>query len=806
MNHVFVPFASSRQKEMVCKMKTKSSEEINEKYAVIPHVDAALHTRGESQYVDDVPQPAEMLHAAVFGSPVAHGKLLGLNLDAARNLNGVVAILTADDIPGENQVGPLIQDEELLASREVHFMGNPIAVVVAITPEIARKAVQLIEADIEPLPVVVNPKTAFEKGQIIGTARTFEMGNVDAVWSQCDIVVEGVCDIGGQEHVYLETQRARAIPTENGAMRVYASTQSPFAGQRTIANILGLPYHKIEVDVKRLGGGFGGKEDQATPYACMAALAAWHTQKPVELVLNREDDMRMTGKRHPYISDFKLGLDRDGKILAYDVKHYQNAGASADLSPAILERTLFHATNAYYVPNARIFAASCRTNLPSNTAFRGFGGPQGMFVIESAIAKAAEKMGISREEIQHKNLLRKGDLFPYGQRSEDDHVLRTWNEAAAEYDFVGTKQRVDEFNSTHFEIKKGLAMMPVCFGISFTATFLNQASALVHVYTDGSVSVTTGGIEMGQGLSTNIAIVAARTFGIAPDRVKVESTNTTRVANMSPSAASATSLLNGNATLRAARQILDRLKSVAADMLNRSDREKIQIVEERVLYDGSDSGLTWQEVVQKAYLSRVSLSAQAFFATPDIFFDKQREKGRPFAYYSHGAAIVEVTLDCLRGRYTIDAVKIVHDLGRPINKLVDLGQVEGGLAQGLGWMTLEDLQFADDGRIMSHALATYKVPDVYFMPDDLRVKFLENSENELGPFGSKAVGEPPLMYGIGAFFALRYAMKAFRPDIDFLFDSPLTPERALMQLHPEFGDKLKIVNGKQSKRQKMKSV
>ncbi len=787
-------------------MKTQSPEEIAEKYAAIPNIEAALHVRGESQYLDDVPPPAEMLHAAVFGSPVAHGRLRGLKLDAARRLEGVIAILTAADIPGENQVGPLIQDEELLASREVHFMGNPVAVVVATTPEIARKAVRLIEADIEPLPVITNPKVAFEKGQIIGTARTFELGDVDAVWAQCEVIVAGTCDIGGQEHVYLETQRARAVPLENGALRVYASTQSPYAGQRTIAKVLGVPFHKVEVDVKRLGGGFGGKEDQATPYACMAALAAWHTQKPVELVLHREDDIRMTGKRHPYISDFKLGLDRDGKILAYEVKHYQNAGASADLSPAVLERTLFHATNSYYVPNARIFAASCRTNLPSNTAFRGFGGPQGMFVIESAIAKAAEKMGVPREEIQRKNLLRQGDLFPYGQRRENDHIRRTWEDALATYDFAAIQQRINAFNAAHFEIKKGVAIMPVCFGISFTATFLNQASALVHVYTDGSVSVTTGGIEMGQGLNTNIAIVAARTFGIAPDRVKVESTNTTRVANMSPSAASATTLLNGNATQRAAQQILARLQTVAAEMLNHSDSEKIRIVDERVLYDGSDTGLTWPEVVQKAYLSRVSLSAQAHFATPDIFFDKQREKGRPFAYYAHGTAIVEVTLDCLRGRYTIDAVKIVHDLGRPLNKLVDLGQVEGGLAQGLGWMTLEDLRFAGDGRIMSHALATYKVPDVYFMPDDLQVKFLEDSESELGPFGSKAVGEPPLMYGIGAFFALRHAMRAFRPDLDFAFDAPLTPERVLLQLHPEFVHEPALANGKKRNMKKVKSV
>ena len=746
------------------------------------HIDSIAHTRGESQYVDDMPQPAEMLHTAVFSSPAAHGRIKGLDLEKAKSIEGVAVILSASDIPGENQIGPIIEDELLLAEDEVHFVGQPIAVVLAITPQIARKAVRQIKVDIEKLPIIVDPKEAFLKGEIIGTPRTFQLGDINSAWEKCDITVGGSCDIGGQEHVYLETQRARAIPQEGNLIKIYSSTQSPSAVQRHAAKILGLSSNKIEVDVKRIGGGFGGKEDQATMWSCLAALSAWHTQKPVEIVLNRAEDVKMTGKRHPYKSDFKMGLKKDGKILAYEVNHYQNSGAAADLSTAILERTLFHSTNSYHIPNVRIFAACCRTNLPPNTAFRGFGGPQGMFVVESAITKAAEALRISREEIQAENLLKENNMFPYGQRTKNCEARATWDKTFKIYKIPQIEKKIADFNRNHFEIKKGFALMPICFGISFTATHLNQASALVHIYTDGSVNVTTGGIEMGQGLSTNIAAIAEKTLGISANRIKIETTNTTRIANISPSAASATTHLNGHATIVAINQILERLKSFAAKELKLKDNKKIEIVNEKLLYDGKETGWLWNDLIQNAYMNRIDLSAHGFYATPKIHFDRTKEKGRPFAYHVYGTAIIEVTVDCLRGIYDIDSVKIAHDLGRPLNKLIDLGQIEGGLAQGLGWMTVEDLQFNEKGEYLSNSLATYKVPDVYFMPDDLQVHFIEKNE-KTGPFGNKAVGEPSLMYGIGVFFAIRYAMRAFRPNYGFDFNSPLTPERVLMQLH-----------------------
>ena len=747
------------------------------------HLDAAAHTRGESQYVDDVPPPADLLYAEVFPSPVAHGEILSLDLEAARASKGVVAVLTAADIPGENQIGPIIPDEPLLAEREVHFAGHPIALVVAESPELAKQARHRIRVEIKERPAITDPRQAFAAGEIIDRPVTFEIGDVDAAWARCEVIVEGSCDIGGQEHVYLETQRARAVPLEGKNLRIHSSTQSPSAVQRTAATILGVRSHDIEVDVKRLGGGFGGKEDQATAWSCLAALAAAHTGRPVELVLDRADDCKMTGKRHPYRSDFKLGLKQDGEIVAYQAWHYQNSGAAADLSTPIRDRTLFHGTNSYRVPNARMMAVCCRTNLPPNTAYRGFGGPQGMFVIESALAKAAELMGLPREDLQRKNLLVTGDQLPYGQRAEHARAVRTWDEAVSAYDLAALRQRVEAYNREHLETKKGFALMPICFGISFTATHMNQASALVHIYTDGSVSVSTGGVEMGQGLSTNIARIASLAFGIRPERIKIESTNTTRTANMSASAASAQTLLNGNATLLAVGQIVERLKRHLAEQLG-ADAEKITIEDERLLLDGGDTGWTWDRLVFSAYLARVGLSAHGFFKTPNVWFDPERRKGRPFAYHVYGTAIVEVTVDCLRGAYDLDAVKIVHDLGRPLNEKIDLGQVEGGLAQGLGWMTMEDLRFSEEGQILSGSLATYKVPDVYFMPDDLEVRFLDDADNPLGPYHSKAVGEPPLMYGIGVFFAIRHAMRAFR-DREYAFDSPLTPERVLMALHAD---------------------
>src|SRR5688572_7853562 len=539
------------------------------------NIDAYTHLRGESIYLDDIPLQAGTLFAAVFDSPVAHGKILSLDLGEAEKTNGVVRIFTHKDIPGENQIGGIIADEEMLASSHVHFCGMPVALVIAETDEIARTAVKKIKIEIEPLPVITDPREAQAKGELIVPPRTFRLGDLIPAWSKCENIFEGSTETNGQEHLYIETQGAYALPAENNSIKIYSSTQGPTAVQRTAARVLALPMHRIEVDTTRLGGAFGGKEDQATAWGVLCALATYHLKKPVKYSLHRIDDMRMTGKRHPYSADFKIGLSKDLKILAYEVTFYQNAGAAADLSPAVMERTLFHCTNSYFVPNVKATAFCCRTNLPPNTAFRGFGGPQGMFVIESAIAKAADELGINASEIQEMNLLKTGDEFPYGQKAVSE-ANECWSKMDELYDIKKIRREVENFNSLNKLFKKGMALMPICFGISFTKTLMNQGRSLVHVYTDGSVGVSTGAVEMGQGVNTKILQVAAQIFSIDPSRVKIQTTSTFRIANTSPTAASAAADLNGKATLIACTEILKRLKQVAAEEL-KTDINGIEI-------------------------------------------------------------------------------------------------------------------------------------------------------------------------------------------------------------------------------------
>ena len=747
------------------------------------NIDSYTHLRGESVYLDDIPIINGTLWAAVFDSPVAHGRIVSLDAGDAEKMPGVVRVFTAKDIPGENQIGGIVPDEELLASSQVHFCGMPMALVVAESEEQAKAALKKIRIEIEPLEVITDPRIAKEKGVLIIPPRTFNIGDTTAAWSECDYVFEGRTETNGQEHLYIETQGAYAVPQENGVIKIHSSTQGPTAVQRTAARVLGIPMHQVEVDTTRLGGGFGGKEDQATTWAVMCALATHYLKKPVKYSLHRMEDMRMTGKRHPYSSDFKIGLNKDLKILAYEATFYQNAGAAADLSPAVMERTLFHCTNSYYVPNVKATAYSCRTNLPPNTAFRGFGGPQGMFVIEAAIAKAADALNIDASVIQQKNLLRTGDEFPYGQKAESE-ANECWNKAVELYDIGKLRHEVKQFNEANNLYKKGMALIPICFGISFTKTLMNQARSLVHVYTDGSVGVSTGAVEMGQGVNTKILQVAAAMFSIDPVKVKINSANTYRIANTSPSAASATADLNGKATEIACNAILARLKMVAAEEF-KVEPGSVELKEEWVYVDGSKTSWDWKKLVMATFTRRISLSEHAHYTPPQIHFDLSREKGHPFAYHVYGTAIITVTIDCLRGIYEFDSVKVVHDFGSSMNVMIDIGQCEGGIVQGIGWMTMEEIVYDKEGRLRSNALSTYKVPDIYSVPKEIAIHFLETKKDNLAIFRSKAVGEPPLLYGIGAFFALRNALKAFNPDADIAFDAPLTPEKVLISLYAQ---------------------
>ncbi len=747
------------------------------------HLDALLHVEGRSLFIDDFKLRKDALHAAVLTSPVSHGKIEKLETAEALLIPGVEAVITAEDIPGENQIGNIIMDEPLLTSSEVHFIGEPVAVVLADTPQTARMAVKAIILEISKLPSVLDPRDAFRKGMLIAPPRTFSLGNTSETWDRCHCIVQGRADSGGQEHLYLETQGAFAVPTENGCIRITSGTQGPTFVQKVAARVLKVPMHKIEVDVGRLGGAFGGKEDQATPWAVMAALGVQITGRPVKLILNRKEDMTWTGKRHPYSSDFRLGLLSDGTMMAWEVTYYQNGGAASDLSTAILERTLFHSTNAYFIPNVRATGICCRTNLPPNTAFRGFGAPQAMYVLESAIYSASQELGISPGKIQERNILRKGDVFPFGMTYDGDEIRRSWNRIRKLVEITDTEDNVKNFNADSVMFKKGLSFMPVCFGISFTNTSMNQANALVHVYTDGSVGVSTGAVEMGQGVNTKIAQVAARTLGIELSRIKVETTNTTRAANTSPTAASSAADMNGNAVRIACDNILRRLLAFGAEHLDKPADCMIELNNEVVLISGCRTNLDWCKLVNLAYLARISLSSQAHYATPGLHFDMSSEKGRPFAYHVTGTAVTEVTLDRLRGTYCVNSVRIVHDGGESINPLVDRGQIEGGLLQGIGWVTMEDVKHhPETGALLSDSLATYKVPDIHEAPDNIDIEFLECLSPNAGVYNSKAVGEPPFMYGIGTYFAILEAIRACDPDTPLDYSAPLTNENLLLQM------------------------
>ncbi len=745
--------------------------------------DIYYHVRGQSTFIDDLHEPERLAHAIIFSSPVAHGKIKKLNVSKALKSEGVIDIVTFKDIPGKNQLGSIIMDEPMLAENKLHVIGQPIAVILAETPLLGRKARKLIELEYEELKPVTKARVAFEKGNIIAPPRTFLLGDIDTAWKDCDVIVKGRADTAGQEHLYLETQISMVIPGERENFKIYSSSQNPSAVQKMAARILDIPMNNVEVEILRLGGAFGGKEEQANTWACLAALGSYKIKRPVKILLPRHEDMVMTGKRHPYTSDFKMGLKNDGKIIAYEANFYQNSGSSADLSTSILERTLYHCTNSYFIPNVKATATPCYTNLSSFTAFRGFGGPQGMFVIEAAINKAAIKLSKTPEEIQNKNLLKEGDEFPYGMKTTNCQIRRTFEAAKKKAHYYQKVKEINEFNKKNKQFKKGIYAMPVTFGISFTTIFLNQAGALVHVYNDGSINVSTGVTEMGQGVNMKIQSIVANTFSVSMDRVRIEPTNTSRVANTSPTAASSGCDMNGRAAELASKEICERLINSAAKQLHTEKTDTVKIKDEFIYVNGIKTKLGWDELIWNSYFNRINLSSQAYYTVPGLYFDKTTEKGKPFAYHAFGTAVFEATVDCLRGTYELDAINICHDVGKSINEKVDLGQVEGACIQGVGWLTTEELAYGENGALLSNALSTYKIPDIKFVPEVFNTEFLKDADNPHAVLKSKAVGEPPLMYGIGAYYAIINAVQAARPDKDIFYNAPITPEKVLINLY-----------------------
>ena len=740
--------------------------------------DTPEHVTGRSRFVDDLPEPADLLHAAPVSSTVARGRIVSIDTSAAMAVPGAVAVFTVDDVPGENELGSIIQDEPLFADGEVFFRGQTVAVAVAETPDASREMAARVSVSYEEIPAVFSPREAAADGSFIASPRTIATGDVDEAFARCHTVLEGRASCGAQEHLYLETQVSVVIPKERGGLRIFSSTQSPTAVQREVAKNLDLPMSRVEVEAARLGGAFGGKEDQATPWAALAAVAAIKLARPVKLLLERGDDLRNTGKRHPYDFDYKIGLLEDGRVLAYEATFFQNSGAFADLSTAVMDRSLLHATNAYMIPNVKVTGLTCRTNLPPFTAFRGFGGPQGIYCIEAAIDHGARALGLSRAQVQRTNLLKSGDLFPFGMEAERAEAERTFDEAAGEFGLAALQEEVERFNGSHRFAKRGVSIIPTCFGISFTNPFLNQAGALVHVYTDGSVAINTGAVEMGQGVNTKLITVASRILGVPRDRCIVCPTDTAKVINTSPTAASTGADLNGMAVKLACDDLRARLIRAGAKELDVSADDLS--IRDGALVDGDGMTLmSWDALVAAAYMRRTNLSAQAHYATPGLSNDRSSGRFKPFAYHVYGAAVTTVTVDTLRGELKVDQVDIIHDVGHSLDDTIDLGQVEGALVQGIGWMTMEEVVY-DNGRLATDTLSTYKVPDLDSTPD-IQVRFLESEGNPAAVMRSKAVGEPPFLYGIGAFFAARDALGAAGA-LPKTCDAPLTNERILTAL------------------------
>jgi len=748
-------------------------------HSAIAHDSAEKHVSGEALYIDDLPEPAGLLHLFVGQSGRAHARVTRLDLSAVRAAPGVVCVLTSADVPGRNDIGPVQNDEPLLPGGVVRFVGQPLFAVAAETLPKARAAAALAVVEYEDLPPLLTIEAARAANSLIEDSQTMRLGDAGAAMAGAQHQLSGTLAIGGQDHFYLEGQVALVVPGEDGDLHVWSSTQNPTETQHLIARCLGLRDNAVVVEVRRMGGGFGGKETQSVHYAALAALVATKTGRPCKVRLDRDDDMVMTGKRHAFVTDWRVGFDAEGRLAGAAFELSSRCGHSADLSIAINDRAMFHSDNAYALQAAEIVSHRMRTNTVSDTAFRGFGGPQGMMGIERAMDAIALHLGRDPLDVRLANLYGvAGDQTPYGQTVTDAVIHPIMTELAASCGYRARRTAVAAWNAENTILKRGLALTPVKFGISFTANHLNQAGALVHVYTDGSIHLNHGGTEMGQGLNIKVAQVVAHEFQVPLETVKISATRTDKVPNTSATAASSGSDLNGMAAQAAARTIKDRLIAFAA--------RTYDCVPNAVVFhpDGVQAGetrLTFTELVRRAYFDRISLSATGYYRTPEIHYDRARHQGRPFYYFAYGAACSEVVIDTLTGENRVTRVDILHDCGRSLNPAVDAGQIEGGFIQGMGWLTTEELVFDDKGRLRTHAPSTYKIPTAGDRPDAFNLALWQAGENrEATIHRSKAVGEPPLMLAISVFSALTDAVASVAghtvmPDLD----APATPERVL---------------------------
>jgi xanthine dehydrogenase large subunit len=749
-------------------------------HSAVAHDSAVRHVSGAAVYIDDIPEPKDLLHLYLGQSTRAHARIVSLDLAPVRAAPGVVAVLSAADIPGKNDVSPVMGDDPLFAEGEVVYVGQSLFAVAAETLDQARAAAALAVVVYEDLPAVLTIAEARAMGSVIEPAQTMKRGDAKAALATAAHRLQGAIAIGGQDHFYLEGQIALATPGEDGEVHVVSSTQHPSEAQHLIAKVLDRPHSAVTVEVRRMGGGFGGKETQPALFAAAAALAAVKTGRPAKLRADRDDDMVMTGKRHDFEIGYDVGFDDQGRIAGIALDLASRCGCSADLSMAINDRAMFHSDNCYFLPAVEIISHRFKTHTVSNTAFRGFGGPQGMVGIERVMDAVAAHLGLDPLAVRKANLYGPGrDVTPYHMTVEDNVAPEIIAELEARSDYAARKAAVDAFNAENRWLKKGIALTPVKFGISFTTTHLNQAGALVQLYADGSVLLNHGGTEMGQGLMVKVAQVVAEEFAIDLDRVRISATRTDKVPNTSATAASSGSDLNGMAALNAARTIKTRLVEFLAQKFKLS-AESIVFYDNHVVV-GADR-LTFGEAARLAHMGRISLSSTGFYATPKIHYDRASHSGRPFLYFAYGAAVSEVIIDTLTGENRVLRVDILHDVGRSLNPAIDAGQIEGGFIQGQGWLTTEELVWDDKGRLRTHAPSTYKIPCASDRPPVFNLDIWQGGVNREDTIHrSKAVGEPPLMLAISVLSALTQAVSAaagrFTP-----IDAPATPERILMAL------------------------
>jgi xanthine dehydrogenase large subunit len=744
----------------------------------VPHDSGFKHVQGSAQYIDDIREPEGTLHVAIGQSPKARGRLISLDVSAVRAVPGVVVVLTASDIPGKNDVSPAFGDDPLFVDSEISFLGQALFAVAATSRDIARWAVKNATMEIESEEPSITVEDALERGETVLPDYSYGRGDPDAAIVQAPHRLEGQFRVGGQEHFYLEGQVALAIPGEDGDIHVYSSTQHPTEVQHVVARVLDLPDAYVTCETRRMGGGFGGKESQATQWAVTAALAARVTGRPCKLRLDRDDDFILTGKRHDFRCDWRVGFDEEGRIQGYGVDLMARCGCSADLSGGVVDRAMFHADNAYWMPAVHIASKRLKTNTVSNTAFRGFGGPQGMIAIEHVMDQIAWATGRDPLDVRYANFYRPGrNLTPYGMEVEEtDTLLGLVQTLERTSNYRARREEVATFNASSPVMKRGLSLTPVKFGISFTLTHMNQAGALVHVYQDGSVHLNHGGTEMGQGLYIKVAQVVAEEFGISMERVRITATTTAKVPNTSPTAASSGSDLNGMAARVAAGAIKRRMIAHASEAYGVPE-EQIAFRDDRV-FIGNES-LPFDELAKKCLLARVSLSEAGHYKTPKITWDRAKATGRPFFYFAYGAACSEAVVDTLTGENRLLRTDILYDAGKSLNPAIDIGQIEGGFVQGMGWLTTEELVFSRDGRLLTHAPSTYKIPVASDVPADFNVTLYPNSNREETIYRSKAVGEPPIMLANSVFCALADAVHALDPSRPVPLNAPATPEAIL---------------------------